>query len=41
MAETLGLSFKEIQKYERGFNRVIAATLYNMAVSKGGHSLIL
>lgn len=31
LANALGLTFQQIQKYERGFNRVSAATLFAMA----------
>ncbi len=31
MAEALGLSFQQVQKYERGVNRISASTLYEAA----------
>jgi len=33
LAEALGLTFQQVQKYERGFNRVSASTLYEIAKS--------
>jgi transcriptional regulator with XRE-family HTH domain len=31
LAEKLGLTFQQIQKYERGFNRASASTLFTLA----------
>ena len=31
LAAVLGLTFQQVQKYERGFNRVSASTLYEIA----------
>ena len=31
LAAALGLTFQQVQKYERGFNRVSASTLYEIA----------
>ena len=31
LATALGLTFQQVQKYERGFNRVSASTLYEIA----------
>jgi transcriptional regulator with XRE-family HTH domain len=31
LASALGLTFQQVQKYERGFNRVSASTLYEIA----------
>ena len=31
LAEALGLTFQQVQKYERGFNRVSASKLYETA----------
>ena len=31
LAETLGVTFQQIQKYERGANRIAAGALYKMA----------
>ena len=31
LAKALGLTFQQVQKYERGFNRVSASTLYEIA----------
>jgi transcriptional regulator with XRE-family HTH domain len=33
LADALGVTFQQIQKYERGANRVSASTLYKMAVA--------
>jgi transcriptional regulator with XRE-family HTH domain len=33
LGEALGVSFQQIQKYERGHNRVGAGALYKMAVA--------
>jgi transcriptional regulator with XRE-family HTH domain len=35
LADSLGLSFQQVQKYERGANRVSASMLYRIAVSLG------
>jgi transcriptional regulator with XRE-family HTH domain len=35
LANDLGLTFQQVQKYERGFNRVSASKLYDMARSLG------
>jgi transcriptional regulator with XRE-family HTH domain len=35
LAETLGLSFQQVQKYERGANRVSASMLHRIAQSLG------
>ena len=32
LGEHLGVSFQQIQKYEKGFNRISAATLYRIAL---------
>src|ERR1700679_3898260 len=31
LAESLGLTFQQVQKYERGANRISASTLYEIA----------
>ena len=33
LAETLGLTFQQVQKYERGANRISASKLYEIARS--------
>jgi len=33
LAETLGLTFQQVQKYERGANRISASKLYEIATS--------
>ena len=35
LAEHLGLTFQQVQKYERGFNRVSASKLYEIARTLG------
>lgn len=35
LAERLGVSFQQVQKYERGANRVAASTLLNAALALG------
>ncbi len=35
LAEQLGLTFQQVQKYERGFNRVSASKLYEIARTLG------
>ena len=31
LGEKLGLTFQQVQKYERGFNRISASTLFTIA----------
>jgi transcriptional regulator with XRE-family HTH domain len=33
LANALGVSFRQVQKYERGTNRMSAATLYRLAMT--------
>ena len=33
LAETIGVTFQQVQKYERGANRVVASRLYDLAVA--------
>lgn len=35
LGEALGLTFQQVQKYEKGANRVSASRLYQMAISLG------
>lgn len=35
LAEALGVTFQQVQKYERGANRVSASTLYELAGALG------
>lgn len=35
LAEALGVTFQQVQKYERGANRVSASTLYELAATLG------
>jgi transcriptional regulator with XRE-family HTH domain len=37
LAQSLGLTFQQVQKYERGLNRISASRLYELSIALGVH----